>query len=89
MLQPGQEDRRTFNTLTLFALLIRCPAGDAGPDGNCPFAAFRSGCDLEEKFKLAENLPDAKCLEMLSFHESCLAGAGRNHREIKAAGQAC
>lgn len=78
MLQPNQADRRMFNTLTVFALLIRCPAGNAGEDSNCPFAKFRSGNNLEEKFMTAESLPDEKCQEMLGFHDRCLAGACRD-----------
>lgn len=89
MLQPEQEDRRMFNTLTLFALLIRCPAGDAEKAGNCPFAKFRNGCELEEKFRIAESLPDEKCREMLVFHERCLADSCRNSREIRATVQSC
>lgn len=85
MLQPDQEDRRMFNILTVFALLIRCPAGKAGEDGNCPFSKFRNDRELEEKFMIAESLPDEKCREMLRFHDSCLAGAYRNHRKIEVA----
>lgn len=89
MLVPDREERRMFNTLTVFALLVRCPAGDAGEDCNCPFAEVRNGCELEEKFMIAENIPDEKCREMLGFHESCLAGACRNHRKIGTAKKFC
>lgn len=85
MLQPDQENRRMFNTLTVFALLIRCPVGNIGENNNCPFAVFREGNDLEEKFKIAESLPDKKCREMLGYHDSCLANSCRNHREIRVA----
>jgi len=70
-----------FHTLTLFALLIRCPAGEAG---YCPFAEARKSWTLEEKFLIAERLPEEKCREILDFHDRCLAGAGRN-QEIKTA----
>jgi hypothetical protein len=73
-MQNDWEERRIYNILTLFALLIRCPAGHATEGGDCPFAEFRRGCDLEEKFMIAENLPDDICRKMLGFHESCLAG---------------
>lgn len=76
MMQPDQEDRRMYNTLTIFALLIRCPAGNTGKDDNCPFAELRTLCELEEKFMLAESLTDEKCREFLGVHYNCLAGAG-------------
>lgn len=78
MLQPGQEDRRLFNTLTLFSLLVRCPAGEKGENGSCPFAEVRKACSLEEKFLIAERLPDEKCREMLGLHDLCLAGVAPN-----------
>lgn len=80
MPQTDQEDRKMFNTLTLFALLIRCPAGKAGEGGRCPFAEFRKGCELEEKFMMAESLPTEKRREMLGFHERCLNGAAKTTR---------
>lgn len=55
MQQKDQEDRQMFNTLTIFALFIRCPAGTVEDGGDCPFAEFRNGCGLEEKFLIAEN----------------------------------
>lgn len=76
MMQPDQEDRKMFNTLTIFALLIRCPAGNNGKENYCPFAELRNVCELEEKFILAESLTDEKCRELLGFHDNCLAGAG-------------
>lgn len=83
MLQTEQEDLRMFNTLTLFALLIRCPAGNIGEDGNCPFAKLRNSCALEEKFRIAETLPDEKSRELLCIHNSCLSRDSRNHGELR------
>lgn len=80
MLQPDREDRRMFNVLTIFALLIRCPVGEAGKGKDCPFAEFRDGFGLEKKFLIAENLSEEKCREMLGFHDSCLADACRNQK---------
>lgn len=78
-----------FNTLTMFALLIRCPAGETGRNGHCPFAEYRNSCELEEKFRIAESIPEEKRRELLGFHESCLAGASRNHHKNRTAVQTC
>jgi hypothetical protein len=85
MPQTDLEERRIFNTLTIFALLIRCPAGEAGNVGNCPFAEFRNGYGLEEKFMIAESIPDDKCREMLGYHDNCLVGVCRDPRQVKMA----
>lgn len=75
MPQPDQEDRRVFNTLSIFALMVRCPAGDTREESGCPFVELRKGRGLEEKFLIAESLPDDKCRELLDIHRSCLARA--------------
>lgn len=67
-----QEDRKLFYTLTVFALMIRCPAAK-GQRPECPFDEFRNGYGLEEKFLHAESLSVEKCQEVLAIHESCQA----------------
>lgn len=73
MQRNDQDDRRIFNTLTIFALLIRCPAGASGGQCGCPFAELRDNRGLEEKFKLAESMTEERCLDLLGFHESCMS----------------
>lgn len=80
MLQKDQEDQRMFNTLTIFALFIRCPVGSVKDGGDCPFAEVRNSSELDEKFLIAERLSEEKCREMLVFHGRCLAGAGHNRK---------
>lgn len=64
----------TIDTLTIFTLLVRCPTGGL-PSGSCPFAPLRDKHTLEEKFRLAESLPDNERRRMLAFHKNCLIKA--------------
>jgi hypothetical protein len=67
-----EETQGTIDTLTIFTLLVRCPTGGS-PSDSCPFAPLRDKHTLEEKFRLAESLPQNKRQEMLSTHNQCLA----------------
>lgn len=66
------------DTLTVFALLVRCPTGGV-PNSSCPFAPLRDKHCMEEKFRLAESLPEKKRREMLAFHKHCLI---KNHVKV-------
>jgi hypothetical protein len=67
-----QEERKFFNTLTLFALMIRCPTGMRATR-TCPFARFREHYKSEEKYRLAERLSGEQGQKMLAAHEACQA----------------
>jgi hypothetical protein len=67
-----EEARGTIDTLTIFTLLVRCHTGGL-PSASCPFARHRDKLTLEEKFRLAESLPENKRREMLAIHNHCLA----------------
>lgn len=68
-----EEAQISVDTLTIFTLLVRCPAGGSLSRKSCPFAEHRDKLTLEEKFRLAESLPQQKRREMLAFHNHCLA----------------
>jgi hypothetical protein len=61
-----------IDTLGIFTLLVRCPTGGS-PGNSCPFAQYREQHTLEEKYRLAESLPENKRREMLAFHKHCQA----------------
>lgn len=67
-----EEARGTIDTLTIFTILVRCPRQGV-PDDSCPFKPLRKEFGLEEKFRLAESLPEEQRREMLAFHNNCLA----------------
>lgn len=67
----GDTELVTIDTLSIFTLLVRCPTGGL-PGNPCPFAPFRDNHTIEEKFRLAESLPEDKRQELLAFHKHCL-----------------
>lgn len=71
-----------IDTLTIFTLLVRCPTGGS-PYAPCPFAPLRGQYTLEEKFRLAQSLPEDQRREMLAIHNHCLA----TDYAMKASGQ--
>jgi hypothetical protein len=73
-----EEALGTIDTLTIFTLLVRCPTGGA-PSASYPFAWLRGEYTLEERFHLAESLPQTKRREMLVAHRRCLA---RVHMQV-------
>lgn len=66
------EALESVDSLTIFTLLVRCPL-DGLLNSACPFAKHRDKLTIEEKFHLAEALPEDKRREMLAIHNDCLA----------------